>query len=61
MQPERPPSDFMTEDEIKKASMMAKSQFKPDVFQQAALDREAQRDRIQSLKGQSFLTGSGIN
>ena len=61
MQPERPPSDFMTEDEIKKASIMAKSQFKPDVFQQAELDREAQRDRIQSLKGQSFLTGSGIN
>jgi len=61
MKPERPPSEKMTEEEIKKASMMAKSQFKPDVFQQAALDREAQRDRIQSLKGQSFLTGSGIN
>ena len=61
MQPERPPSDFMTEDEILSSSRMAKGQFKPDVFQQAALDRKTQQDRIQSLKGQSFLTGSGIN
>jgi len=61
MQPERPPSDFMSKEDIKKTSIMAKGQFKPNIFQRSFLDREEQRNKIESLKGQSFLTGSGIN
>ena len=61
MQPERPPSDFMSKEDIKKTSIMAKGQFKPNIFQRSFLDREVQRNKIESLKGQSFLTGSGIN
>ena len=58
MKPERPPSDFMSEEDILKSAAMAKSQFKPNIFQQAELDRKAQQDKIESLRGQSFLTGS---
>lgn len=57
-QPERPPSEFMSEEDISKSAKMAKGQFEPDVFQQAMIDRKAQQDKIDSVKGQSFLTGS---
>ena len=58
MKPERPPSDFMTEDEIQNRARMAKGQFEPDVFQRQLLKSDAQRSFTQASKGESVRKGS---